>query len=107
VDYFGKLTVDQTVECIVEMLKKNSAQNNNIQVVVNIARKYSDLIGPQKLIEIFESFRSFEGECLMLRQSLPSLTRFQVFTTTWEELSILVLTPKFTSNIFKPPRELV
>ncbi|KAH8919125.1 clathrin heavy chain [Atractiella rhizophila] len=59
VEYFGKLTVDQTLECMNEMLKKNMAQN--LQVVVNIARKYSDLVGPVRLIEMFESFKSFEG----------------------------------------------
>jgi clathrin heavy chain len=41
------------------MLKVNMRQN--IQVVVQIATKYSDLLGPVKIIEMFESFKSFEG----------------------------------------------
>lgn len=41
------------------MLKSNIRQN--LQVVVQTATKYSDLIGASKLIEMFEHFKSFEG----------------------------------------------
>ncbi|KAI9627088.1 hypothetical protein H4Q26_017560 [Puccinia striiformis f. sp. tritici PST-130] len=50
VNYFGKLTVDQTVDCFCEMLKVNIRQN--LQIVVQAATKYSDLVGPVRLIEI-------------------------------------------------------
>ncbi|KAF8340017.1 armadillo-type protein [Cantharellus anzutake] len=33
----------------------------NLQVVVQIATKYSDILGPVKLIELFELYKSFEG----------------------------------------------
>lgn len=59
VEYFGRLTVEQSFECMREMLKVNIRQN--LAVVVQIATKYSDLLGPVKLIEMFESFKSFEG----------------------------------------------
>ena len=42
-----------------EMLRVNIRQN--LQIVVQIATKYSDILGPVKLIEMFESFKSFEG----------------------------------------------
>jgi hypothetical protein len=42
-----------------EMLRVNIRQN--LQVVVQIATKYSDILGPAKLIKLFESFKSFEG----------------------------------------------
>ena len=45
--------------CMNEMLRINIRQN--LQVVVQIATKYSDILGPVKLIEMFESFKSFEG----------------------------------------------
>ena len=45
--------------CMQEMLRVNIRQN--LQVVVQIATKYSDILGPVKLIEMFESFKSFEG----------------------------------------------
>lgn len=41
------------------MLRVNIRQN--LQIVVQAATKYSDLIGPIKLIEMFESFKTFEG----------------------------------------------
>lgn len=34
----------------------------NLPVVVQIATKYSDLLGPVKLIELFEKFKSSDGE---------------------------------------------
>ena len=42
-----------------EMLRVNIRQN--LQIVIQIATKYSDVLGPVKLIEMFESFKSFEG----------------------------------------------
>lgn len=59
VNYFGKLTVENTLECFKEMLRINIRQN--LQVVVQAATKYSELIGPVRLIEMFESFKTFEG----------------------------------------------
>ncbi|WFD44415.1 Clathrin heavy chain [Malassezia psittaci] len=59
VDYFGRLTVEQSLEALREMLRSNMRQN--LQVVVQIATKYSDLLGSSNLIQMFESFRSFEG----------------------------------------------
>ena len=46
--------------CMQEMLRVNIRQN--LQIVVQIATKYSDILGPVKLIEMFESYKSFEGE---------------------------------------------
>ena len=45
--------------CLQEMLRINIRQN--LQVVIQIATKYSDILGPVKLIEMFESFKTFEG----------------------------------------------
>ncbi|GAA5918516.1 hypothetical protein JCM1841_003276 [Sporobolomyces salmonicolor] len=59
VNYFGQLTVEQTLDCFNEMLKVNIRQN--LQVVVQSATKYSDLIGPVRLIELFEKFKTAEG----------------------------------------------
>jgi hypothetical protein len=42
-----------------EMLRVNMREN--LQIVVQIATKYSDILGPVRLIEMFESFKSFEG----------------------------------------------
>ena len=60
VNYFGRLTVEQSFACLEEMLKSNMRQN--LSVVVQIATKYSDLLGPVKLIELFEKFKSSDGK---------------------------------------------
>ncbi|KAL1921362.1 uncharacterized protein VTP21DRAFT_11078 [Calcarisporiella thermophila] len=59
VNYFGQLSVEQTLECLKEMLSNNLRQN--LQICVQVAIKYSEQLGPQNLIELFESFKSFEG----------------------------------------------
>ena len=60
VTYFSRLTTEQSMACMQEMLRVNIRQN--LQVVIQIATKYSDILGPVKLIEMFESFKTFEGE---------------------------------------------
>ncbi len=60
VNYFGRLSVDDCVECLRAMLQANIRQN--LQVVVQIATKYHEQLGTQKLIELFESFKSYEGK---------------------------------------------
>ena len=46
--------------CLQEMLRVNIRQN--LQVVIRIATNYSDILGPVRLIEMFESYKTFEGE---------------------------------------------
>ena len=58
-NYFGKLTVELGMECLDEMLKSNIRQN--LQAVINIAKKYSDLLGPTKIIDLLEKYRTAEG----------------------------------------------
>jgi clathrin heavy chain len=60
IKFFGRLTAEQTLACLEEMLRVNIRQN--LQTVVQIATKYSDILGPVKLIELFESFKTFEGD---------------------------------------------
>ncbi|EKM49484.1 uncharacterized protein PHACADRAFT_264985 [Phanerochaete carnosa HHB-10118-sp] len=59
VNYFSRLTTEQSMACLYEMLRVNIRQN--LQAVIQIATKYSDILGPVKLIEMFESVKSFEG----------------------------------------------
>jgi clathrin heavy chain len=65
VNYFSRLTTEQSMACLQEMLRINIRQN--LHAVVQIATKYSDVLGPVKLIELFESFKSFEGLYYYLR----------------------------------------
>ncbi|CAL5873777.1 uncharacterized protein PFLUO_LOCUS8059 [Penicillium psychrofluorescens] len=57
--YFGRLSVEQTLECMDTMLGANIRQN--LQAVVQIATKFSDLLGANRLIDLFEKYRTAEG----------------------------------------------
>nr|CAG4643692.1 EOG090X0064 [Lepidurus arcticus] len=59
VNYFGSLSVEDSVECLRAMLTANIRQN--LQVCVQIATKYHEQLTTQALIDLFESFKSFEG----------------------------------------------
>ena len=58
-NYFGALSVEDSLECIKAMLQANIRQN--LQVCVQISTKYHEQLTTTALIEIFESFKSFEG----------------------------------------------
>ncbi|CEF64357.1 Clathrin heavy chain [Strongyloides ratti] len=59
INYFGTLSVDDSLECLKAMLQTNIRQN--LQIVVQIASKYHEQLGVDKIISIFESFKSYEG----------------------------------------------
>lgn len=59
VNYFGSLSVDDSLECLRAMMQANIRQN--LQVCVKIASKYHDQLTTDSLIDLFESFKSFEG----------------------------------------------
>lgn len=59
VNYFGRFSVEQSLECLDAMMAANIRQN--LAAVVQVATKYSDLLGPNKLIELFEKHRTAEG----------------------------------------------
>ena len=58
-NYFGKLSIEQSFDCLNEMLKNNIRQN--LAAVVQIATKYSDLLGAVRLIDLLEKYKSYEG----------------------------------------------
>jgi hypothetical protein len=59
VNYFGRLNVSDSLECLRAMLQANIRQN--LKVVVQIASKYCEQLTTSALIELFESFKSYEG----------------------------------------------
>ena len=64
VNYFGSLSVEDSLECLRAMLQANIRQN--LQVCVKIASKYHEQLTTTSLVELFESFKSFEGERALL-----------------------------------------
>jgi len=59
VEYFGTKSSEVSLDCLQEMLKTNIRQN--LQLVVQIATKYSDQLGPVHIIDLFEQFKTAEG----------------------------------------------
>ncbi|KAI8865296.1 clathrin-domain-containing protein, partial [Ramicandelaber brevisporus] len=60
VTYFGRLSVDQSLELLKEMLSPRNVRQY-LQVVVQVATKYSDQLGALQLVQLFESAGSSEG----------------------------------------------
>lgn len=58
-NYFGALTVELSLDCLDAMLASNIRQN--LQAVIRIAQKYSDLLGPTRIIDLLEKYRTAEG----------------------------------------------
>jgi len=59
VNYFGSLSVEDSIECLRAMLTNNIRQN--LQICVQVATKYHEQLTTTALIDIFESFKSYEG----------------------------------------------
>lgn len=59
VTYFGTLSVEDSLECLKAMLQANIRQN--LQICVQIATKYHEQLTTKSLIELFESFKTYEG----------------------------------------------
>lgn len=59
VNYFGTLSVEDSLECLKAMLTANIRQN--LQICVQIATKYHEQLTTKALIDLFESFKSYEG----------------------------------------------
>jgi clathrin heavy chain len=59
INYFGNLTVELSLDSLDAMLAHNL--RGNLQIVIQIAQKYSDLLGPTRLIALFEKYKTAEG----------------------------------------------
>lgn len=63
VNYFGSLSVEDSIECLKAMLTANIRQN--LQIAVQVATKYHEQLSTTNLIDLFESFKSYEGNMVM------------------------------------------
>lgn len=72
VSYFGQLNVQQSMACLNELMSNNLLQN--LQIVIQVATKYSDLLGPLNLIKLFEQYKCTEGKYYYL-SSIVNLTQ--------------------------------
>lgn len=63
--FFGDLTPEDALLCLRDLLQYQ--QNNaNLQLVVEVAKRYVDLFTPSKLIALFEEFNCWSGLYLFL-----------------------------------------
>jgi len=71
VTYFGTLSVEDSMECLRELMRVNPL---NAKLVSAVATKYSgpDQFNPQQIISLFESFNSYDG----LYQYLGSIVNY-------------------------------
>lgn len=58
VDYFGKLNREQSISLLKDMITRGP---QNMQVCVEVAKKYHEELGSAQLVEVFESARATEG----------------------------------------------
>jgi clathrin heavy chain len=58
VNYFGKLNREQTISLLKDMMGRGP---QNMQVCVEVAKKYHEELGSEHLVEVFEANRATEG----------------------------------------------
>jgi len=58
-EYFGRMTPENCLECLRDLLKYNLAQN--IRLVVEVAKKWNDYLTAERLIGLFEDFKAYNG----------------------------------------------
>lgn len=59
VEFFGTLSREWALDCLRELLKVNLRQN--LQIVVQITKEYTQQLTPESIIELYEEFKSSEG----------------------------------------------
>jgi len=69
--YFSRMPPDTALECLYDLMRHN---RQNLQVCVQVAIKYHEQIGAQRIVEMFESFGSNEGIFYFLGAILASST---------------------------------
>lgn len=59
INFFGTMSVENSLECLSAMLTSNIRAN--LQICVQVAAKYHEQLNTISLIELFESVKSYEG----------------------------------------------
>eukprot|EP00252_Welwitschia_mirabilis_P023463 TRINITY_DN662_c0_g1_i4.p1 TRINITY_DN662_c0_g1~~TRINITY_DN662_c0_g1_i4.p1 ORF type:complete len:1707 (+),score=385.71 TRINITY_DN662_c0_g1_i4:318-5438(+) len=59
VEFFGTLSREWALECMKDLLLVNL--RGNLQIIVQVAKEYSEQLGVDSCIKLFEQFKSYEG----------------------------------------------
>lgn len=70
VEFFGTLSREWALECMKDLLLVNL--RGNLQIIVQTAKEYSDQLGVDSCIKLFEQFKSYEGLYFFLGSYLSS-----------------------------------
>lgn len=70
VEYFGTLSAEWAIDCLRVLLESNAQQN--LQVVVNVAKEYTEQLTAERIIELFESHKSYHGLYFYLGSQLAT-----------------------------------
>ncbi|KAL7229187.1 hypothetical protein ACSBR2_007811 [Camellia fascicularis] len=70
VEFFGTLSREWALECMKDLLLVNL--RGNLQIIVQVAKEYSEQLGVDACIKLFEQFKSYEGLYFFLGSSLSS-----------------------------------
>ncbi|VAI04336.1 unnamed protein product [Triticum turgidum subsp. durum] len=70
VEFFGTLSKEWALECMKDLLLVNL--RGNLQIVVQAAKEYSEQLGVDGCIKLFEQFKSYEGLYFFLGSYLSS-----------------------------------
>jgi clathrin heavy chain len=70
VEFFGTLSREWALECMKDLLLVNL--RGNLQIVVQAAKEYSEQLGVDACIKLFEQFKSYEGLYFFLGAYLSS-----------------------------------
>ncbi|XP_077251138.1 clathrin heavy chain 2-like [Tasmannia lanceolata] len=70
VEFFGTLSREWALECMKDLLLVNL--RGNLQIIVQAAKEYSDQLGMDACIKLFEQFKSYEGLYFFLGSLLSS-----------------------------------
>ena len=65
VDFFGTLSREDALECLYELMRV--APQNNVQIVVQVTKEYTQQLGADSIMELFEKFSSMYGLFLYLQ----------------------------------------
>ncbi|KAG6551189.1 hypothetical protein Mapa_007425 [Marchantia paleacea] len=68
VEFFGTLSRDWALDCMKELLLVN--MRGNLQIIVQVAKEYSEQLGVDSCVKLFEQFKSYEGLYFFLGSSL-------------------------------------
>mmetsp|Transcript_17321 Transcript_17321/g.52085 ORF Transcript_17321/g.52085 Transcript_17321/m.52085 type:complete len:1674 (-) Transcript_17321:219-5240(-) len=72
VEFFGTLSKEWALECMKELLLTNPEAN--MQLVVNVAREYTDQLGADNIVALLESADSYPGVYMYLGSRMATST---------------------------------